>query len=390
MKKIFVLTIAIALLLFPIKATFATVKKITSTSKLQANFSFSGRGYGHGVGMTQYGAEGMAEKGYTDNYILKYYYTGVGITNKDTSNTNINVALKQNVANTNILCNNEYYISDSKTHLKLFTIPADSFINVKYQDGSYFISNSTTSEIQNTTASAIELSTTGSGVIMVKNKSYSGTINLSRSNTTTNNLDVVNNLNIEQYLRGVIPVEMYAGWKPEALKAQILASRTYAMKQISLHKTRKFDVYDTVLSQVYMGESANDYRVDKLIADTQGEVITYKGKLIDALFSASAGGYTVDASFVWGTAVPYLKGKPDPYDKSVYATNWWTYTIKRTVLQKLFTKVGNIYKIQVSSKKFLRPTFIKITGSKTTITISAPTFRNKLNYSNIASALFSI
>lgn len=365
-------------------------KHITAKQKLQTYFSFTGRGYGHAVGMTQYGAEGMAEKGYAYKSILKYYYTGVDITRRATTNSSINVALKQNISNINISSNNDYSVSDLNTHIKLFDLPANSSTIIQFKNGNYIISNSGTNNIETTTASGIELSTTDSAVLMVKGNSYLGTIDISRNNSTNNNVDVINNINIELYLRGVIPSEIYSNWKPEAIKAQILASRTYAMRQIRLNTSRKFDVYDNELSQVYKGESIDNSQIDKLIDNTIGEVITYKGDLIDALFSASAGGQTVDASFVWGIDIPYLKGKPDPYDKSIYSSNWWKYKIKRVALEKLFPKVGAIYKLSITSKKFLRPTLIKITGSKGNLTISSPRFRDKLKYENILSSIYTV
>lgn len=127
----------------------------------------------------------------------------------------------------------------------------------------------------------------------------------------------INRLNIETYLRGVVPGEMYVSWHKEALKAQTLAARTYAMKGI--RPSRDFDVYDDTRSQVYAGVGIENSKVTALINETKGEVIMHDGQLINALYSSSAGGHTIDSEDLFNYA-PYLRGKPDPYDKSVYVT----------------------------------------------------------------------
>lgn len=398
-------------------------KKPLKKKTLGSLVIFTGKGYGHGVGMTQYGAEGMAEKGYKYTSIIKYYYTGVDIIKYNTSNMNIRVALKLQTPNASFLSKKEYNIIDPSTNKVLFSLPENSITKISYADGSFIIKNSsgiglpvtTSSPIDilatgsaidistamvssdtaapnpveaTTTASSIALSTTTTGAISFKGQSYSGNIIISRSSADNNNMDIINVLNIEKYLRGVVPSEMFASWKPEALKAQALAARTYALKAILYGTKAEYDVYDNVMSQVYLGESAHRSNVDKLIEATSGQVITYKGSLIDAVFSASAGGYTVDSSFVWGYNIPYLKGKPDPYDKSVYASNWWTYKIKKTALNKIFSQVGSLQNIEVANKEFLRPETLKIIGSKHTITMDSYKFRSKLSY-NIASAIFT-
>lgn len=127
-------------------------------------------------------------------------------------------------------------------------------------------------------------------------------------------------------IQGVVPSEISASWYPEAIKAQALAARTYALKH--LRPAGKWDVYDTVDSQVYKGAGQEAANINAIInGATKGEVITYKGSLINAYFSASAGGYTVGSGFVWSTDLSYLVGKPDPYDQSKFVKNWWTYEL---------------------------------------------------------------
>ena len=123
-------------------------------------------------------------------------------------------------------------------------------------------------------------------------------------------LTVVNTLELETYLRGVVPREMGAWEYPalEALKAQAVAARTYAYSNLGKRSKDGFDLVDTVADQVYGGRDGEQALTDRAVAETAGLVATYGGRPIQALFMATAGGATVDNHFVFGDAHPYLKG----------------------------------------------------------------------------------
>lgn len=119
---------------------------------------------------------------------------------------------------------------------------------------------------------------------------------------------VVNNLvACEDYLRGVLPEEMPPDWPEEALKAQAVAARTYALRHRGRHNEDGYDLCDTTHCQVYEGLDSVTARTDKAISDTYGEVLTYQEKLIDAYFHTDSGGMTERCSDVWGTEIPYLQ-----------------------------------------------------------------------------------
>lgn len=119
---------------------------------------------------------------------------------------------------------------------------------------------------------------------------------------------VINNLvACEDYLRGVLPEEMPHDWPEEALKAQAVAARTYALRHRGRHEEDGYDLCDTTHCQVYEGLDSVTTRTDKAISDTYGEVLTYQDKLIDAYFHTDSGGMTERCSDVWGTEVPYLQ-----------------------------------------------------------------------------------
>ncbi|MFD1848632.1 peptidoglycan-binding protein [Oceanobacillus bengalensis] len=359
-----------------ITAREGVVEKISS-------FRITGKGYGHSVGMTQWGAYGMAASGHTYEDILKYYYTGTGIGMRDTSNQNVRVLLAEKKDVLSISSNQPYQVGDKEFLPQTTT-------TIKYLNGKFVIENSGKT-YQLTTP--FQISQAKEGVLYFNNKQYEGTFSIS---TTDNKLNLVNHLNVENYLKGVVPYEIIPSWDNLNLfKVQTLAARTYVLKEIQRNQSKHFDVYDTVRSQVYNGvpNSIPERYVTKInqaISDTKGEVVLYNGALIDAVYSASAGGHTVDAVDVWGNHVPYLIGKEDPYDQSNYASNWYSYSISKAELEKLFPTVGKVIHVSVMETKYNRPTKIKIAGEKAEIIVSGTTFRQKIGTDKIASSTFTI
>lgn len=127
----------------------------------------------------------------------------------------------------------------------------------------------------------------------------------------------IKSLDLEEYLRGVVPAEMTASTSHiEALKAQAIACRTWAVYRIKKNTSKNYDVDDTANYQAYRPHDRIHERTDSAVKGTAGMVLTYNDKIIDAVYSNSNGGRMVSAVHRWGTAVPYLVDKPDPYDKS--------------------------------------------------------------------------
>ena len=122
---------------------------------------------------------------------------------------------------------------------------------------------------------------------------------------------LINLTTVEQYLRGVVPSEMPAGWHVEALKAQTIAARTFAMQNRKRHEAAGFDVCTTVHCQVFKGTEGAHENSDKAIVDTAGEVMVFKGALINAMFHTDSGGMTESTANVWGGDLPYLQSVED-------------------------------------------------------------------------------
>ena len=125
---------------------------------------------------------------------------------------------------------------------------------------------------------------------------------------------VINQVDMEEYVKGVVPSEVKSTWHPEMLKAQAVAARTYALYQQMLGATRDYDVAATVQDQVYKGKNGVDEAVLRAVDETRGLVLTYQGAPIYAAFSSTAAGLTEDAVNVWSKEYPYLKGVECPFD----------------------------------------------------------------------------
>lgn len=137
-----------------------------------------------------------------------------------------------------------------------------------------------------------------------------------RVKITCDGSNAVKTLDLEDYLKGVVPSEIKASSCPmEAQKAQAIAARTYALRKVQERKSKAYDVDDTAGDQAYNARPRHK-NSDTAVDATRGQVLHYNGKLIDAVYTHSNGGRTVSALARWGSAVPYLVDKPDPFDKS--------------------------------------------------------------------------
>jgi len=142
--------------------------------------------------------------------------------------------------------------------------------------------------------------------IRVNGRSYRGWVEIRKKRNGL--LMVINDLDVEDYLLGVLASEIPPGWKYEALKAQAVAARTYALYQKKTAGLRPYDIVATVNSQVYSGSEAERPREVRAVKDTKGLVIVYRGEIIPAFFHSSCGGQTENAAELWGIDAPYLKG----------------------------------------------------------------------------------
>lgn len=169
-----------------------------------------------------------------------------------------------------------------------------------------------------------------------KGAQYRGSIKLVPNGSS--GVTVVNVLPMEEYLLGVVPSEVSPQWRTDALRAQAVAARTYALYNMNGYRSSGYDVTDDTRNQVYGGYSAEAAASSRAVADTRGMVVTYGGKPIDAMFHANAGGYTENSENVWGTSLPYLRGVPEP--RSSVTGQAWTKTFTLSDFMKRLKAAG--------------------------------------------------
>lgn len=177
------------------------------------------------------------------------------------------------------------------------------------------------------------------GLITVEGNEYRGTIIFQVSE---GKITVINQLSVDEYLYGVLPSETYASWPAEALKAQAVVSRSYVLSnQKGRHSSQGFDVCNTTHCQVYSGKSKEAATTNAAVDATTGQVCTYGGEIINAVFSSSNGGYIEDSVNVWGGSVPYFVSKQDEYEKTEEINGMiWEVTVANDTIQNNLTSIG--------------------------------------------------
>lgn len=174
--------------------------------------------------------------------------------------------------------------------------------------------------------------------ITINNKQYRGKIQPTRVNGGS--IVPVNAVNIEHYLYGVLPGEMSPSFATEALKAQAVASRTYALKKIDMqaHTKSGYDICDGTHCQSYKGKSSEFDATNAAVDATKGLVMYYQGEPIESVFFASSGGYTENSEDIWTAPLPYLKAVADVYEVE---PNTWTKKFTASQLTNLTSSKGD-------------------------------------------------
>ena len=169
-------------------------------------------------------------------------------------------------------------------------------------------------------------------------------------------LTLVNFVGLEPYVKGVTPYEMSSGWPLEALKAQAVCARTYVASHMNGSPANGFDVTGTTTSQVYYGTLDASANSDRAVDETAGKFVRYEGKLCETFYFAADGGATEDSENVWVTAVPYLRGVVDTYEKDIefYCKSCST-SISRAAVGDVsitYTPIGNAMTVTVGDKTY--------------------------------------
>jgi stage II sporulation protein D len=226
----------------------------------------------------------------------------------------------------------------------------------------------------------------------VNGRRYHGKLAIVRSRGA---ITLVNYLDLEDYIKGIAVREISHYWPADALKAQAVVFRTYALFSMKQNALRDFDVRSDVYSQVYGGTSAQRYRITDAIDETAGDVLTYQGKIFPAFYHSTCGGHTEDAKALWDVDLPVLKGIECMYCKTSPHYSWKA-AIPLAVLAAKLRKAG----VDVSTVKAIeilgidpsgRVIDIAITGPREErVKVSAKDFRNILGPDIVKSARFTL
>jgi len=207
--------------------------------------------------------------------------------------------------------------------------------------------------------------------IWINSKRYPGKINIVFRN---NKILVINVLGVEKYLNSVVGSEMPHKWHIEALKAQAIASRTYALKKTN---NGLYDIDSTQTNQVYNGLESSTFKTRRAVRETRSLVITYKNKLINALFHSSSGGMTENSEAVWSDPYPYLVTVKDFDQKNPKIR--WNKEVSKSELKEIFPIIGGIQQIEVLNiTETGRIKNLKIAGTFGEKIITGKEFRSKL------------
>ncbi len=259
-----------------------------------------GGGYGHGIGMSQYGSYGYALQGWTYQQILSHYYTGttLGTTNP---NQTVRVLLGTGAA---------AFAGATQAGNKHLDPSLTYDVTVLPSGQLALVNQSSHKQVGKFNA---PLTATGPGQLSLAGLgAYRGALEF-RPNGS-GGVDTVNVVGLDDYVRGVIGAEMPSSWAPEALKTQAVAARTYA---ITTDVAGGFyNLYPDTRSQMYRGVAAETPSTDAAVAATAGQVVTYNGAPVVTYFFSSSGGHTENIEDAWpgASAAPWLRGVDDPYD----------------------------------------------------------------------------
>lgn len=318
-----------------------------------------GAGFGHGIGMSQYGAYGYALEGAEYPGILAYYYRGTRLSTAPDRPVRV---LLQPI--------DPYIRVRGATALEGRRLkPSETYI-AKRSGAGIVVTNSRGRRVARlgsiiTFRSADPMRLLGPALNGVHSGLYRGDIEVRLDG---GGVTAINEIDMDSYLRGVVAGEMPSSWPLEALKAQAVAARTYALA------TRKtdgaFDQYPDVRSQVYRGVTGESVRTDAAIEATDGRIVTYDGVPAVTYYFSTSGGHTenVEYSFVGSLSKPWLVGVPDPYDtQSPY--HRWTVTFSAAALDRALGAPGRFRRIKVLdrgvSPRVVRARVIGTAGSRT-------------------------
>jgi stage II sporulation protein D len=237
--------------------------------------------------------------------------------------------------------------------------------------------------LENLNAGEITIEPTANGYVWIGDRWYRGQTRLVRQGES---LTAINHVNLEDYLYSVVGAEAIATWPIEALKAQAVAARSYALYKRDSSSTPLYDVDTTVGTQVYKGLDSEYTTTHQAVDSTLGQIVTYQNRVILAAFHSSSGGHTENVEDIWTSPLPYLRAVVD-YDRQSPVFEW-NRVFPVSKISSLIPGVGTIKTMQPQEMTpYGRVVTMKAVGDRGTTTIEGQTLRQALD---LRSTLFRI
>ena len=338
-------------------------------------FFVDGRGWGHGIGMAQYGAQGFATRdGRAYSWILAHYYRGTTL--GQTPVTAVRVLLADDRAALTVGSDAAFSVTDAEN--RTFELPR----------GTVELGPALEITVDGERKRLVSPArfTRGAKPLELGGRAYRGDLVVRSSGGT---LSAVNHVGLEEYLYGVVPDEMPPSWHMEALKAQAVAARSYAV--VSRRSGGVFDLFSDTRSQVYGGIASEEARTNAAINATAGKVVLHNGRVAHTFFHSTSGGKTAAIQDVWNAApVPYLVAVPDPHDDLSPYHRWgpFRFTARRLAAQLgSVAPAGTLVDVRVERNRSGRAETVVARGSRRTTRMAGTTFQSRVR---LRSSWFSI
>jgi stage II sporulation protein D len=333
-----------------------------------------GAGFGHGIGMSQYGAKGLAEHGRSYREILTHYYRGTEIVGSGTGT--IRVLLQSGrgeIRFTGATRAPNAELDPGRT----YTARAYGLSQLELRTaGGELVDRFDTPLTVSSSSGIVQL--LGTTINGIRDGRYRDRLEIRPG--VFGGLGAVNALSLDEYVKGVVPGEVPAAWHTEALKAQALAARTYALTTDKGGEV--FDQYPDTRSQVYRGANGEHPRTNEAVDATAGEIVTYAGQPIPTFYFSTSGGRTesVENVFYNSPPRPYLVSVEDPYDGASPKHRWrFTFTSAQMRAKLAGLVKGRFRRIRVVQRGVSpRVVWADVIGSRGRTRVRGATLRARL------------
>lgn len=343
-----------------------------------SSLTLEGRGYGHGRGMSQYGAQGAAaQHGKNYRQILRFYYPGTRVASArgslriliTNSGANVEVEDVEGLRVRKVGTDRTHRLKEAGARRWRLSAAPGGGTTVSVRTDAWEVVRTVSGEAEFVADRPLTLLTSAGA------RRYQGAL---RSAVVGGARATVNVVSLEHYLRGVVPREVPALWDPQAVRAQSVAARTYAVFERSERRSAPYDLCDTSLCQVYGGLEDAHPASDQAIRATAHQVLHADGKPAFTQFSASNGGWTVKGS------MPYLTARQDPWDRwSGNPNRAWTVAVPAPTIEAAYPGVGDFQRIDVRRRDGHgawggRVLKVKVIGAAGAVTVTGEEFRSAL------------